>query len=212
MSDTGGGMWGSDAATRQRFDPSCGVMQVIDDRLRESLGVVLAWDPQAPGERWWEVDAARPQDKVRWRPLHGLDPLATAADRARMALDPPPDPVVTLRAELATVLQQNEERYRLDIERFTSEVAELRRELAERSAQLEAKLERVPAEPPLCHAEALARATDWADGRLSHTNVLQNAERSPDDRVATLALIAFADAQEVVKWSALAMALRDPYA
>lgn len=135
---------------------------------------------------------------------------AQAADHARKALKSPPDPVVTLRAELATVLQQNEDRYRVHVGQFTTEVAELRRELAELSEQLEALLERIPAEAPLCHEEALARAGDWAEGRLSHTNVLQDAERSPDERVATLAMIAFADAQEVVKWSALAMALRDP--
>lgn len=181
------------------------VMRVIEDRLCLSLGVVLAQDPAAPGEQWWEVDPSNSSDPTRWRPLSASDPKVLEAVRARAALDAVPK----LRAEVAEVLRQNEERYRLDIERFTSEVAGLRRELAERSEQLEELLERIPADPPLRHEEALARAADWAEGRLSHNNALLTAERSPDDRVATLALIAFADAQEVVKWSALAMALRE---
>lgn len=54
--------------------------------------------------------------------------------------------------------------------------------------------------------EATARALDWAEGRLSHNNVFLNLS-APDERVATLALVEFADAQEVVKWSALATML-----
>ncbi len=54
---------------------------------------------------------------------------------------------------------------------------------------------------------AIARALDWAEGRLSHNNALLTAERDHEQRVVTLALIEFADAQEVVKWSAIAAAL-----
>lgn len=55
--------------------------------------------------------------------------------------------------------------------------------------------------------EALRRAEDWACGRLSHNNIMLTMEQSPDDRTTTLAQIEFMDAQEVVKWSALAVAM-----
>lgn len=50
-------------------------------------------------------------------------------------------------------------------------------------------------------------AIGWATGRLSHNNAMLTAERDPADRANTLALIEVADAQEVVKWSALAALL-----
>lgn len=61
--------------------------------------------------------------------------------------------------------------------------------------------------PVLTYQQAIARALDWAEGRLSHNNTMLTAERDPEQRAVTLALIEFADAQEVVKWSSLAMAL-----
>lgn len=63
-------------------------------------------------------------------------------------------------------------------------------------------------------AEALARALDYADGRLSHINEYMAMEPHDDHggptggaRQVTMALCEFADTQEVVKWSALAVAL-----
>ena len=59
----------------------------------------------------------------------------------------------------------------------------------------------------MTYEEAIARALHWAEGRLSHTNEMQKAERTQDERVVTLALVTFADAQEVFKWTTIAMAL-----
>ena len=51
-------------------------------------------------------------------------------------------------------------------------------------------------------SEAMTNALDWAEGRRSWTNLWgQNEAYTPD-------VIAVMDAQEVVKWSALAVALR----
>jgi hypothetical protein len=52
------------------------------------------------------------------------------------------------------------------------------------------------------YQEAIALARDWAEGRRSWTNLGGvNPEAYPDDVIAVM------DAQEVVKWSALAVAL-----
>lgn len=65
-------------------------------------------------------------------------------------------------------------------------------------------------------AEALKNALDWAEGRRSHWNMMMSVEGrssdlglSEDERQKTIAWTAQADAQEVVKWSALAVALRE---
>jgi hypothetical protein len=57
--------------------------------------------------------------------------------------------------------------------------------------------------------EAMMLALDWAEGRRSHWNEMLTAEASFDHRPQTLAAIAQADAAEVVKWTAIATALRD---
>lgn len=54
--------------------------------------------------------------------------------------------------------------------------------------------------------QAVERMLDWAEGRLSHTNMLMQVEGALA-RPQTLAAIEAADAQEVVKWSAVAQAL-----
>lgn len=61
-------------------------------------------------------------------------------------------------------------------------------------------------------AGAIELARDWAESRRSHINVFLNVEPQhplggPLDRPATLAAVAQADAAEVGKWSALAVAL-----
>lgn len=50
---------------------------------------------------------------------------------------------------------------------------------------------------------------EWAEGRRSHTNVMLEMEAGveAENRVQTLAAIAAADAQEVVKWAAVYQAL-----
>lgn len=56
--------------------------------------------------------------------------------------------------------------------------------------------------PPMTREEALDRALDWAEGRLSHTNTVH--ADTPERRLEVVAVL---DAQEVVKWAALAQAL-----
>lgn len=56
------------------------------------------------------------------------------------------------------------------------------------------------AEAKMTSAEALERALDWAEGRKSWANLGQYEPYTPD-------VIAVMDAQEVVKWAALASAL-----
>jgi hypothetical protein len=56
---------------------------------------------------------------------------------------------------------------------------------------------------------ALALALDWAEGRTSNHNIFLGMESDVAQRPWTLAAVAVADAQEVVKWSALAVALAD---
>jgi hypothetical protein len=55
--------------------------------------------------------------------------------------------------------------------------------------------------------EAIATAFKWALGHKSHVNEMIALEADPEDRRVTMALTSFADAQEVVKWSAYANAL-----
>lgn len=61
--------------------------------------------------------------------------------------------------------------------------------------------------PGMTSADALARAFDWAEGKLSHWNEMLTAEASFDHRPQTLAAIAQADAFEAMKWAAIAQAL-----
>lgn len=55
--------------------------------------------------------------------------------------------------------------------------------------------------------QAIQRALDWAEGRLSHINTYMTMESGPDQRIHTLAACEAADAQEVVKWTVLAAVL-----
>lgn len=69
-------------------------------------------------------------------------------------------------------------------------------------------------DPVTTREQAIQRALDWAEGRLSHINTFMEVEgRSSslgvegDERQRTLAWCEMADAQEVVKWAALAQVL-----
>lgn len=54
--------------------------------------------------------------------------------------------------------------------------------------------------------DAWERAQAWAHGQMSHNNTFLTTEADPAHRPQTLAAVEVADAAEVVKWSALAVA------
>jgi hypothetical protein len=61
-------------------------------------------------------------------------------------------------------------------------------------------------EPRMSSDEAMARAYEWATGYWSHINEFVSVEPGVDHRANTLAECARADAAEVVKWTAIAVA------
>lgn len=115
--------------------------------------------------------------------------------------------LAAVRADLAEVLRQNEERYAQHIADVKALLATMREEIAERGREVAALRVLLPAERSVTVDEALARAMEWAEGRLSHHNTFLTMVPAVEARPATLAAVAVADSAEVAKWAAVAAAL-----
>lgn len=55
--------------------------------------------------------------------------------------------------------------------------------------------------------EATAEMIEWGTGRKSNTNDLMSVENGAENRVATLAAVAVADAADTARWSSLVQGL-----